>query len=292
MNEFYKGLVKDKEGLRRVMKEIQSSGVVGVDDVTKIITTQHLHLFREPNDDEWQRADGLETEVEAKKRIVSSALLRTARRSHNEKERQAVSGTRQRIKGYETTVERWKENRVHSLLTEGAAPSAPKHIVKAVVRALDGILADCGRDGKEAVTLGAARKRFDAEAPELWEFMPPPKNEDEWESYFNDLLNDCVAEHCLTDVEVLKIIGYDTNEFEAKRGRGCTFLQAFTELLWNETPEQRDARTKYLTPEQRKERLEHAKNQMREGQRMVAKLENEYFKETGINLNQLRNLDE
>jgi hypothetical protein len=136
----------------------------------------------------------------------------------------------------------------------------------------------------DAFSGGELREKVDAQMPNLWKLMPPPKNEIEWTDYLNDLLADCAATQCVTVPEVWKIIGYDTAEFEKMRRNGFSFVQAFVEMFLKETDEQMEERVKDLSVEQYKERIEHGVNQWREGLTEVARLRNDAFKKFGENI--------
>jgi hypothetical protein len=88
----------------------------------------------------------------------------------------------------------------------------------------------------------------------------------------------------MTVREVWQIIGYDTGEFESMRGRGFSFVQAFSELYMDETDEQMNERTKDLTLEQYQERIAHSINQYREAQEMGSRLRNDAFNKFGVNI--------
>jgi HPt (histidine-containing phosphotransfer) domain-containing protein len=68
------------------------------------------------------------------------------------------------------------------------------------------------------------------------------------------------------------------------RGRGFSFVQAFTELHLKETDAQMEQRLKDLTVEQYKERIEHSINEWRRGQEMIARLRNDAFNKFGTNI--------
>jgi 3-hydroxy-3-methylglutaryl CoA synthase len=68
------------------------------------------------------------------------------------------------------------------------------------------------------------------------------------------------------------------------RCNGFTFTQAFEELYKKETTEQMDERTKDLSVEQYKERIEHGVNQWREGLTELARLRNNAFNKFGENI--------
>ncbi len=125
--------------------------------------------------------------------------------------------TKQQIKENETTVNRWKAERLSKILNQSA--SLPDALASDFYKIVGEFT-----DGFRIETL---RLRIDALMPKLWELMPPPKNKTEWTEYFNDLLTDCAAEECLTVKEVWQIIGYDPNKFEEMRGNGFSFVEAF-----------------------------------------------------------------
>jgi hypothetical protein len=182
--------------------------------------------------------------------------------------------TKQQIKENETTVNRWKEERLSRILDQSVR--LPESAAKAFYKITD--------EFTSPFSGGDLREKIDAKMPSLWELMPPPMNETEWTDYFNDLLADCAATQCVTVREVWQIIGYDAAEFEKKRTRGFTFTQAFEQFYMDETPEQMDERTKDLTLEQCRERIEHGVNQWREGLTEVARLRNDVFKKFGENI--------
>ncbi|MEP7039703.1 MAG: hypothetical protein ABI891_15325 [Acidobacteriota bacterium] len=182
--------------------------------------------------------------------------------------------TKQQIKENETTLNRWKAERLSKILNQSV--SLPDGAAQAFYKIIGEFT-----DGFRIETL---REKIDAQMPKLWDFMPPPKNNTEWTEYFNDLLTDCAAEECLAIKEVWQIIGYDPNKFEEMRGNGFSFVEAFGELCMKETTEQMDERTKDLPLEQYKEQIEHSINQWREGQKEVARLQNDAFNKFGVNI--------
>ncbi len=182
--------------------------------------------------------------------------------------------TKQQIKENEITVNRWKAERLAKILNQSVV--LPDNTAQAFYKIVG--------EFTEGFRIETLREKMDAEMPKLWDFMPLPKNEDEWTEYFNDLLTDCAAQECLTIKEVWQIIGYDPAEFEKLRGNGFSFVEAFGELHLKETAEQTDARTKNLAPEQCQERIEHAVNQWREGQKEVSRLQNNAFNKFGVNI--------
>ncbi len=179
-----------------------------------------------------------------------------------------------KIKENETTVNRWKEERLSRILDQSVR--LPESAAKAFYKITD--------EFTSPFSGGDLREKIDAKMPGLWKLMPPPMNETEWTDYFNDLLADCAATQCVTVREVWKIIGYDTNAFERMRCNGFTFTQAFEELYKKETTEQMDERTKDLSVEQYKERIEHGVNQWREGLTELARLRNDAFNKFGENI--------
>ncbi len=174
----------------------------------------------------------------------------------------------------ETTVNRWKEERLSRILNRSVV--LPEGAATAFYKLVD--------EFTDAFSGGDLREKIDAQMPSLWKLMPPPKNETEWKQYFDDLLTDCAVEQCVTINEVWRIIGYDATEFEKMRGNGFSFVQAFNEMYMRETDEQMNERTKDLTVEQYKERIEHGVNQWREGLTEVARLRNDAFKKFGENI--------
>ncbi len=174
----------------------------------------------------------------------------------------------------ERTVDRWKGERLDRIINQSI--KLPIAEATAFYKIVDQFTDGFGID--------ALREKIDAQMPNLWKLFPPPQNETEWTEYFDDLLADCAAEQCMTVREVWQIIGYDKGEFEGMRGRGFSFVQAFSELYMKETDEQKNDRTKDLTVEQYKERIEHGVNQWREGQEMIARLRNEAFDKFGVNI--------
>jgi hypothetical protein len=185
-----------------------------------------------------------------------------------------INETKQQIKENETTVNRWKEERLARILNRSVV--LPEGVANAFYKIVDEFTG--GFSG------GDLQKKIDAKMPTLWNLMPPPKNEIEWKQYFNDLLTDCAVEQCVTENEVWQIIGYDTAGFERMRGNGFSFGQAFVELYLKETDEQMQERVKDLTLEQYKERIEHGVNQYRESQKEVARLRNDAFEKFGENI--------
>jgi hypothetical protein len=185
-----------------------------------------------------------------------------------------INETKQQIKENEITVNRWKEERLARILNRSVV--LPEGAATAFYKIVDEFTG--GFSG------GDLQKKIDAKMPTLWNLMPPPKNEIEWKQYFYDLLTDCAIEQCVTENEVWQIIGYDTAEFERMRGNGFSFGQAFNEMYMKETDAQMDERTKDLTLEQYKERIEHGVNQYRESQKEVARLKNDAFEKFGENI--------
>ncbi len=181
---------------------------------------------------------------------------------------------KQQIEKNETTLNRWKEERLFRILDQSVR--LPESAATAFYKIVD--------EFTDAFSGGELREKIDAKMPVLWKLMPPPKNETEWKQYFYDLLTDCAVEQCITENEVWQIIGYDTAEFEKMRGNGFSFVQAFVEMYLKETSEQMQVRVKDLTVEQYKERIEHGVNQWREGQQMVARLRNDAFEKFGENI--------
>ncbi len=185
-----------------------------------------------------------------------------------------INETEQQIKENETTVNRWKEERLSRILNRSVV--LPEGAATAFYKLID--------EFTDAFSGGDLREKIDAQMPNLWKLMPPPKNEIEWKHYFYDLLTDCAVEQCVTENEVWQIIGYDTAEFEKMRGNGFSFVQAFVEMYLKETDEQMHKRVKDLTVEQYKERIEHGVNQWRRGQQMIARLKNDAFEKFGENI--------
>jgi len=178
------------------------------------------------------------------------------------------------IEKNEKTVDRWKGERLDRIINQTV--KLPTAYANTFYKIVDQFPGGFGTD--------ALREKIDAQMPSLWKLFPPPKNETEWTDYFNDLLADCAAEQCVTVREVWQIIGYDTGEFESMRGRGFSFVQAFSELYMNETDEQMNERTKDLTLEQYRERILHSINQWREAQEMGSRLRNDAFNKFGVNI--------
>jgi len=185
-----------------------------------------------------------------------------------------ITEIKQKIKKNETTLNRWKEERLFRILTQSVV--LPESAATAFYKIVD--------EFTDAFSSRELREKVDAKIPNLWKLMPPPKNEIEWTDYFNDLLADCAATQCVTVPEVWRIIGYDATEFEKLRCNGFSFVQAFVEMYLKETPEQMNERTKNLSVEQYKERIEHGVNQWREGLTEVARLRNDAFKKFGENI--------
>jgi len=182
--------------------------------------------------------------------------------------------TKQQVKENETIANRWKEERLSRILDQSVR--LPESAATVFYKITD--------EFTDAFSGADLREKIDAQMPGLWKLMPPPKNEIEWTDYFNDLLAECAAEQCVTVREVWEIIGYDTAEFEAMRGRGFSFVQAFRELYMKETDAQMQERVKDLSVEQYKERIEHSINQWREGQEMISRLRNDAFNKFGVNI--------
>ncbi len=185
-----------------------------------------------------------------------------------------INETKQQVKENETTVNRWKEERLSRILNRSVR--LPESAATDFYKIVD--------EFTDAFSGGELREKIDTKMPGLWKLMPPPKNETEWTDYFNDLLTDCAAEQCITINEVWKIIGYDATEFEKMRGNGFSFVQAFVEMYLKETDEQMQERVKDLSVEQYKERIEHGVSQWREGQQMIARLRNDAFNKFGENI--------
>jgi DNA integrity scanning protein DisA with diadenylate cyclase activity len=185
-----------------------------------------------------------------------------------------LSELKAEINQNEKTINRWKGERLDRIINQTVKlPIAEANTFYKII--------DQFTDGFGTAAL---REKIDAQMPNLWELFPPPKNETEWTEYFNDLLADCAAERCITVREVWQIIGYDAAEFEGMRGRGFSFVQAFTEMHLKETDAQMQERVKDLSVEQYKERIEHSVNQWREGQEMIARLRNDAFDKFGVNI--------
>jgi hypothetical protein len=182
--------------------------------------------------------------------------------------------TKQQIKENEITVNRWKEERLSRILDQSVR--LPESAAKAFYKITD--------EFTSPFSGGDLREKIDAKMPTLWKLMPPPMNETEWTDYFNDLLADCAAMQCVTVREVWQIIGYDAAEFEKMRGRGFSFVQAFNEMYMRETDEQMNERTKDLTLEQYRERIEHGVKKWREGLTEVARLRRDAFDKFGENI--------
>ncbi len=185
-----------------------------------------------------------------------------------------LSELKAEIKANERTVNRWKGERLDRIINQSIKlPIAEQNNFYKIIDQFTG-----------AFKTDALREKIDAQMPNLWKLFPPPQNEAEWTEYFDDLLADCAAEQCMTVREVWQIIGYDTGEFESMRGRGFSFVQAFSELYMDETDEQMNERTKDLTLEQYQERIAHSINQYREAQEMGSRLRNDAFNKFGVNI--------
>lgn len=182
--------------------------------------------------------------------------------------------TKQQIEKNESTLIRWKEERLFRILTQSVR--LPKEAANAFFKIID--------EFTDAFSGGDLREKIDAKMPILWKMMPPPKSVTEWKQYFYDLLTDCSVEQCVTINEVWQIIGYDTAAFEKMRGNRFSFVQAFVEMYLKETDAQMEERVKNLTFEQYKERIEHGINQWRKGQQMIARLKNDAFDKFGENI--------
>ncbi len=91
---------------------------------------------------------------------------------------------KQQIKENETTVNRWKEERLARILNRSIV--LPESAATAFYKIVDEFTG--GFSG------GDLQKKIDAKMPTLWNLMPPPKNEIEWTDYFNDLITDCAVE--------------------------------------------------------------------------------------------------
>ena len=178
------------------------------------------------------------------------------------------------IEKNEKTINRWKGERLDRIINQTV--KLPTAYANTFYKIVDQFTDGFGID--------ALREKIDAQMPNLWKLFPPPKNENEWTEYFNDLLADCAAEQCITVREVWQIIGYDPGEFEGMRNRGFSFVQAFNELFEKETDEQMNERTKDLTLEQYQERIAHSINQYREAQEMGSRLRNDAFNKFGVNI--------
>ncbi len=185
-----------------------------------------------------------------------------------------ISGLKAEIEKNEKTINRWKGERLDRIINQTV--KLPTAYANTFYKIVDQFTDGFGID--------VLREKIDAQMPGLWKLFPPPKNETEWAEYFNDLLADCAAERCITVREVWQIIGYDTGEFESMRGRGFSFVQAFSELYMKETDAQMQERVKDLSVEQYKERIEHSINQWREGQEMISRLRNDAFNKFGVNI--------
>ncbi len=185
-----------------------------------------------------------------------------------------LSELKAEINKNEKTVDRWKGERLERIINQSI--KLPIAEATAFYKIVDQFTDGFGID--------ALREKIDEQMPNLWKLFPPPKNETEWAEYFNDLLADCAAEQCMTVREVWEIIGYDTGEFESMRGRGFSFVQAFSDLYMGETEEQMQERVKDLSFEQYKERIEHSVNKWREGQEMIARLRNDAFNKFGVDI--------
>jgi hypothetical protein len=181
---------------------------------------------------------------------------------------------KQQIEKNETTLNRWKEERIFRILTQSVV--LPEEVGKAFFKITD--------EFTDAFSGAELREKIDSKMPTLWNLMPPPKNEIEWKLHLNDLLTDCAVEQCVTINEVWQIIGYDTAAFEKMRGNGFSFVQAFVEMYLKETDAQMEERVKDLSFEQYMKRIEHSTNQWREGQQMIARLKNNAFEKFGENI--------
>jgi hypothetical protein len=185
-----------------------------------------------------------------------------------------INETKQQIKENETTVNRWKEERLSRILNRSVR--LPDDTATAFYKITD--------EFTEGFSGGDLREKIDAQMPNLWKLMPMPKNEIEWTDYFDDLVTDCAVENCMTEKEVFQIIEYRPSAFEKLRGNGFSFVQAFVEMYLKETDAQMEERVKDLTLEQYKERIEHSVSQWREGLTEVARLRNDAFKKFGENI--------